>query len=91
MPPYENTVYKLEIYGDERIEDETLYFNHFGDAVTTVEWNRSDDCDSWKFDESGARLVDYNNGCAVINKITKIGRKIVNEEIYDDPRHRINC
>lgn len=67
------TQYKLEIYGDERIEDSTETFDFLGKAVDEVEKNITDDNDGWKFEDGKLRLVDYNHGAgAVIHRITMV-------------------
>lgn len=74
MPGRDLTMaYRLEIYGDDRIEDETLYFHHLADAVASVEGRVSDDHDGWRFGDTSLRLVDGNHGGgAVIHKIAPV-------------------
>ena len=78
-----DVAYKLMMYGDERIEDETLYFDRLAPAVMTVELQCTDDTNSWSFEDGNAQLIDYNSGHGVvINKITTVDRNNVSDEIH---------
>ena len=77
-------VYKLHMYGGDRIEDKELYFERLEPAVGTVEMTCTDDTNWWEFDDENARLIDYNNGDAVINKIYTVHREDVDQEIHPE-------
>lgn len=81
---FNDTAYKLLIYGDERIQDETRHFETLEAATASVEGRRSDDADGWEMQDGSIRLIDYNNGCAVINKIQIVDKDSVDGEILKE-------